>query len=207
MKQYIVILFLVLFPAAIIAQDTIHVTTSYTNGKKNEDYFRNLEGNKHGKYQRFTRYGKLYIEGQYNNGTPVGIWNFYSTDTLGELVQKLDFDSHKELMVDPYRVPSLICGPRYFGGNMLQQEYIQQRIKSDFTETEQAQLKGTSVLVVFEIDPKTYKPYGVVVEDNALSDDIKLKITKIVSEMPAWLPPVCKDGTPVWRMSVVFLFQ
>lgn len=207
MKLFLILLFLAFGPVALLAQDTVHVTTSYTNGKKNEDYFRNPEGNKHGMYQRFTRYGKLYIEGQYNNGTPVGIWNFYSTDTNGTLVQKLDFDVHKEVMVDPLRVPSLICSPRYFGGNMLQQEYIQQRIKTDFTETERASLKGTSVLVVFEIDLKTYNPYGIVIEDNALSEDIKLKITKIVIEMPAWLPPVCKDEAPVWRMSVVFLFQ
>jgi hypothetical protein len=199
--------FSLLLTLAVSAQDTVHVTTSYTKGQKNEDYFRNLEGNKHGKYRRFTRYGKLYIDGQYNNGSPVGTWNFYSSDTLGELVQKLDFDTHKEIMVDSFRVPSLICGPRYFGGNMLQQEYVQHRIKTDFSETERARLKGTSVLVVFEIDPKTYKPYGVVIEDNALSDDIKAKITKIVNEMPAWLPPVCKGGPPVWRMSVVFLFQ
>ena len=90
---------------------------------------------------------------------------------------------------------------------MLQQEYIQMRIKSDFTETERQRLKGTSVLAVFDVDPLTYKTIGINVDDAALTEDLKNKIIKIVSEMPAWLPPVCKDKNLVWRMSVVFVFQ
>ncbi len=190
-----------------IAQDTIHVTTVYKAGQKNEDYYRNPAGDKHGKYVRFTKYGNKYVEGQYTNGFPSGIWNYYSADTAGILVQTLDFDKHKETFCDSMRVQGLICGPRFFGGNMLQQEYIQMRIKSDFTETERQRLKGTSVLAVFDVDPLTYKTIGINVDDAALTEDLKNKIIKIVSEMPAWLPPVCKDKNLVWRMSVVFVFQ
>lgn len=201
------LIFLLFISCALTAQDTTHITTVYKSGEKNEDYFRNKDGNKTGKYQRYTRYGKLYIDGQYNNGSPVGIWNYYSADTNGTLVQTLDFDTHKESFVDSVNVPSLICGPRYFGGNMAKQEYVQLRIATDFTPAERQRLKGTSVLAVFDIDPVTYKTIGITVDDPALSEDLRAKIVRIVSEMPTWLVPVCKGGTPVWRMSVVFLFQ
>jgi len=62
-------------------------------------------------------------------------------------------------------------------------------------------------MAVFEVDQKTLTTYAVSIEDNALPEEIRNKITKIVLGMPAWLSPVCTGGTPVWRMSVVFLFQ
>ncbi|HTF04066.1 MAG TPA: hypothetical protein VK826_08570 [Bacteroidia bacterium] len=202
-------LFFFFFACATVlsAQDSVHVTNAYKNGEKNEDYFRNKDGNKHGKYIRYTRYGKVYIDGQYRNGTPVGTWQYYSADTSGVLVQTLDYDTHKELFCDSMRAQGLICGPRYFGGNMQQQEYIQLRIKTDFTEAERARLKGTTVLAVFAIDPATFKTYGVSVDDPALSEDLRQKIVRIVTEMPAWLPPTCKSQSMVWRMSAPFVFQ
>lgn len=200
-------LLLIILPMYLVAQDSTHITKNYKNGKLEEDYYLNVSGNKNGKYLRYTRYGKLYVEGQYKDGAPVGTWNYYSGDTLGELVQTLNFETHKETFCDTNRINSLICGPRYFGGNMLKQEYVQHRIKTDFTPEERNMLRGKSVLVVFEIDSVTYTPYGISVEDQAISPDLKAKMVKIVREMPAWLPPACTGGAPVWRMSVVFLFQ
>lgn len=203
----IVCLILLIVPMYLFAQDSTHITKNYKTGKPDEDYFLNAAGNKNGKYLRYTRYGKLYVDGQYKDGVPVGTWNYYSGDTLGELVQTLNFDTHKETFCGSNRINSLICGPRYFGGNMLKQEYVQHRIKTDFTPEERNMLRGKSVLVVFEIDSVTYTPYGISVEDQAISPDLKAKMVKIIKEMPAWLPPVCTGGTSVWRMSVVFLFQ
>lgn len=200
-------LLLLIFPMYLVAQDSTHVIKNYKSGKLEEDYYLNASGNKNGTYLRYTRYGKLYIVGQYKDGTPVGTWNYYSGDTMGDLVQTLNFDTHKETFCDTNRINSLICGPRYFGGNMLKQEYVQYRIKTDFATEERNMLRGKSVLVVFEIDSATYLPYGISVEDQAISPDLKAKMVKIIMEMPAWLPPACTSGTPVWRMSVVFLFQ
>lgn len=203
------VLFLLLFTASVSlhAQDSTHITKSYKNGKPDEDYYLNAAGNKNGKYIRYTRNGKPYMQGQYKNGTPVGTWNFYSGDTTGELVQTLNFDTHKETFVDSLRVHSLICGPRYFGGNMLKQEYIQQRIKTDFTPEERTQLKGKSIMAVFEVDSVTFTTYGITIEDASISADLRAKMVKIIKEMPAWLPPVCNNGSMVWRMSVIFMFQ
>lgn len=180
--------------------------TTYKDGSKNEIYSVNKAGNKVGKYARYTRYGKVYVEGQYDNGTPVGVWNYYTADTSGQLVETLNFDAHKEVFVDSVRAQGLICGPRYFGGNSAKQEYIQLRIKNDFTEQEKAMMKGKSVMAVFEVDPKTFTTYAITIEDNALPEDIRKKMSKIIAEMPAWLRPLCSGGTPVWRMSVVFVF-
>lgn len=190
----------------LLAQDTIPVKTTYKDGAQNEMYSVNKDGIRIGKYIRYTRYGKVYTDGQYNNGTPVGIWNYYSADTSGKLVQTLDFDQHKETFVDSVNVNSLVCGPRYFGGNTAKQEYIQLRIKTDFTEQERTMMKGKSVMAVFEVDPKTFTTYAITIENNALPKDIIDKMSKIIAEMPAWLAPVCTGGTPVWRMSVVFVF-
>lgn len=209
MRRILSLLFL--FPLLLAAQnasqpDTGQVVSRYSNGSVNESYRLNAAGNKEGVYVRYSRYGKKFVSGQYENGKPSGIWEFYSSDTLGKLVQKLDFTNHKELYVDSLRVPSLICGPRYFGGNMIKQEYIQQSIKNRFTETERAMLKGQSFTVVFTIDEKTLKPIGVNCDDNALPDDTRRKLEQIVTDMPAWLPPVCKNSSEVWRFSVVFVF-
>jgi hypothetical protein len=191
----------------VFAQDTIAVRTTYKDGAQNEIYFTNADGIRIGSYTRYTRYGKVYVKGQYNNGDPIGIWNYYSADTAGFLVQTLDFDKHKETFVDSVHVPSLVCGPRYFGGNTGKQEYIQLHIKTDFTDQEKTMMKGKSVMVVFEVDEKSYTTFAVTVEDNALPLDIRNKIQKIVADMPAWLPPVCDKGDQaVWRQSVVFVF-
>lgn len=207
MKNLLLIL-LLSCSISVFAQDTIPVQTTYKDGSKNEIYFTNKEGNRIGIYTRYTRYGKVYVSGQYNNGSPIGIWNYYTADTSGALVETLDFDKHKETFIDSSRVPGgLICGPRYFGGNAAKQEYIQLRIKSDFTEQERNMMKGKTPMVVFEVDQKTLTTYAGAVEDNALPLDVREKMVKIVEEMPAWLPPVCNKGAdPVWRMSVVFVF-
>ena len=187
--------------------DTIPVTNTYKDGAKNEIYFVNKEGNKVGKYVRYTRYGKVYTEGSYDNGTPVGIWNYYRPDTSGALVQTLDFTNHKETFVDSLNVNSLVCGPRYFGGNTAKQEFVQLRIKTDFTEDERALLKGKMIMAVFAVDDKSYTTMDVTIEDNALPYEIRNKMQKIILDMPAWLPPVCDKGDePVWRQSVVFVF-
>jgi hypothetical protein len=206
-----IVLLLLLFCSAFMinvhAQDTIPVTTTYTDGGKNEVYAINKEGNKNGRYVRYTRHGKVYVQGQYKNGTPVGIWNYYALDSSGALVQTLDFDKHTETFLDSVNVNSLVCGPRYFGGNPAKQEYIQLRLRTDFTEQERGSMRGKAIMVVFEIDPKTLTTFAVAIPNDALPKNISDKIQKIVTEMPAWLAPVCDKGDqPVWRQSVVFVF-
>jgi hypothetical protein len=204
---FLLLLFCPALTVQVNAQDTIAVSTVYKEGGRNEVYYVNKEGNRIGKYLRYTRYGKVYTEGQYNNGTPVGTWNYYSADTAGKLVQTLNFDQHKETFVDSVNVNSLVCGPRYFGGNTAKQEYIQLRIKTDFTEQERAMLKGKSIMAVFEVDSKTFTTYAITIQNNTLPKNVLDKMTKIIAEMPAWLGPVCDKGDqPVWRQSVVFVF-
>jgi hypothetical protein len=205
MRSVLSLITLLLF-TGLSAQDSAHVVKNYRNGNVDEDYYLNAAGNKNGKYIRYNRNGKVYIQGQYKNGSPAGIWNFYSADTSAVLVQTLNFDTKKETYLDSLRAPSLLCGPRYFGGNMLKQEYVQQRIKSDFTAAERAQLKGKTVMAVFEIDSVTYRPFGITIDDISITQDMRTKMIKIINEMPTWLPPVCRQNA-VWRMSVVFLFE
>lgn len=182
-------------------------TTYYSDGLLKEKFTLNKEGNKDGSYTCYSRFGKKYISGQYANGAPAGTWDFFSSDTNAILVQKLDFTTRKELFVDSLRQPSLICGPRYFGGNFLRQEYIQDRIKTDFTAAEKEELKGQIYTVTFLIDQKTLRPIGVFCSDTELSEPLRKKMENIVSEMPAWLPPVCgKDKDTVWRFSAAFAF-
>lgn len=205
--KHLFFLLIVLLSCRLAAQDTIPMKTTYKDGAKNEEYFVNKDGNRVGKYVRYTRYGHVYTEGQYNNGTPVGIWNYYRTDTSGALVQTLNFDTHKETFVDSINVNSLVCGPRYFGGSTAKQEYIQLRIGTDFTEDERATLKGKSIMAVFEVDEKSFTTFAVTIQDNAISQELRNKMSRIILEMPAWLAPVCdKDDQPVWRQSVVFVF-
>ena len=206
MKQ--LFLFVTLLSATILSaqKDTSHVTKYYKDGKLRENYVLNRNGNKEGEYKQFTRYGKPYIVGQYKDGNPVGIWEYYSGDTVGFLVEKLDFDQHKELFVDSLRAPGLICGPRYFGGYMLRQEFIQNRIKTDFTDAEKKQYQGHTYKVSFTVDTTTMRPVGISTDDAQLPADIKAKMEKIVADMPAWLPPICKGKEEVWRFSVAFVF-
>lgn len=206
MRNCLLLLFIA-FSITVSAQDTIPMNTVYKDGSKNESYFVNKDGFRVGKYVRYTRYGKVYTEGQYSNGNPVGVWNYYRPDTSGALVETLNFDTHKETFVDSANVNSLVCGPRYFGGNTAKQEYIQLHIKTDFTEAELAMMKGKTVMAVFVIDDKTFTTYAITIENNAYPKDIMDKMTKIIAEMPAWLPPVCDKGDQaVWRQSVVFVF-
>lgn len=203
------LLFTFLLPLFAFAQkDTTHVQTHYQNGKVNEEYVLNKDGNRDGAYIRKTRNGKNYIKGQYSNGQPTGIWEYYASDTTGELVEKLDFDSHKELFVDKYRVPSLICGPRFFGGSMIEQEYIQNHIKSDFTADERTAMAGQRYTVSFVIDSTTLKVISgsVMVNEKEVTPAVNDRLVKAVQDMPSWLAPICHGEGEVWRFSVTFVF-
>ncbi len=196
----------IFFSSFLYSQDTTRVVNHYNDGQIYDSYRRNAVGEKEGGYVQYSRFGKKLIVGQYNNGVPFGEWNYYSADTSGRLVQTLDFDAHKELFVDSIRMPTLICGPRYFGGRLAQKEYIVRRVNADFTKTEKEDYRSRGFVVSFSIDPKTLKVVGVSIEDNDLQDDFRNKLIRIVSEMPAWLPPVCKDKSEVWRFSLAIIF-
>jgi hypothetical protein len=199
-------LLVALFASTLLySQDTLRVTNYYRDGTIYDTYTRNAAEEKEGKYLQYSRFGKKFIEGQYQNGMPVGTWNYYSSDTAGILVQTLNFDTHQEMFVDSNRVTALICGPRYFGGRMAQNEYIARHIKTDFTKEEKDAYRGRPFVISFSIDPKTMKVVGVSVEDKDLSEPFKSKLIAIASGMPAWLPPVCKDKNEVWRFSVAVI--
>jgi hypothetical protein len=198
------LLFIFFLSLNLSAQDTIR--TAYFSGKLNEVYVKDSAGEKNGSYVRYSRYGKKFISGQYQHGLPSGIWEYYSADTVGTLVQKLNFDTHQELFVDSARIPALICGPRYFGGNMLQQEYIQYHIRKSFSLEERNKYKGLTISVELNIDPETMKPMGVTCIDPRISTETRKELIRIISSMPAWLPPVCKSDNQVWRFTIVFAF-
>lgn len=202
MKHILLLSFAFLFSSFLHSQDTIHIENHYGDGELFDVYQKNAKEEKIGSYVQYSRFGKKYIAGQYNNGIPVGTWNYYSSDTSGRLVQTLNFDTHKELYVDSLRVNSLICGPRFFGGRMAQAEYISRRIQTDFTQAEKDAYRDRPFVILFSIDPKTLKVVGASVEDDDLQEPFKSKLLAIVNEMPAWLPPVCKGKTAVWRFSV-----
>ncbi|HET6989832.1 MAG TPA: hypothetical protein VFJ43_00850 [Bacteroidia bacterium] len=202
MKTVFAFIIIFLSSYSLFGQDTSVVVNHYGDGKIYDTYKRNAAGEKEGDYIQYNHFGKKYITGQYKNGVPVGIWNYYSSDTSAELVEKLDFDQHKELFVDSNRVHSLICGPRYFGGTKLEKEYVAMREKYDFTEEEKKLYRGKTFIVSFTIDDKTYKAIGIAVDDNTIPEPIKSKLMKIAADMPAWLPPVCKDKSEVWRFSI-----
>jgi hypothetical protein len=182
------------------------VISRYKEGAINEKFVRNSEGRKDGPYVRYTRFGNKYITGQYKDGAPVGTWSYYSSDSSGVLVQTLNFDTKQETFVDSLRVHSLICGPRYFGGNMLEYEYIQSRMRTDFTEAERQLYKGKTFTVTFTIDSISLKPVTIACTDQTLPESFRKKMEAIVADMPAWLPPVCNNKTEVWRFSVPFPF-
>ncbi len=207
MKNILSLLATLFISTFISAQDTTHFVTHYRDGKVNEKYIINSKKEKNGEYIRYTRYGKKYISGQYKDGEPVGVWEYFSSDTTGVLVQKLDFDAHKELFVDPLRVHSLICGPRYFGGSMIENEFIAHHIETDFTTEEKTFYHGQSFTVTFTIDSVSLKPVGITVDDQKLPTAFSAKMIAAVSAMPVWLRPVCSEGkNEVWRFSVVFTF-
>ena len=205
-----IFLFLVVFVSGIsisAQEDTTHFVTHYGDGKLNESYIINSQKQKNGEYVRYNHFGKKYISGQYKNGEPIGIWEFYSSDSTAVLVQKLDFDAHKELFVDPLRIPQMICGPRYFGGNMLKNEFIEHHIATDFTSEEKKMYAGQSFSVLFTIDSVSLKPVGISISDEQkLSPDFSAKLIAAVAAMPAWLPPACENKNKVWRFSVKFVF-
>ena len=184
-----------------------HIVNYHKNGSVNEDYYKSSNGDKIGSYKRYTRYGKLYITGKYNENMPAGVWYYYSADTSGKLLQVLDFDKHKELYVDSLRVPQLFCGPRFFGGNMIPMDYFQKRLRSDFSAAEREQYKGQSFTVSYTVDATTLKPILITPVQTYLSPDMANRFIQIVKDMPAYLPPVCRPGSePVWRTNVVFYF-
>ncbi|CAN5206251.1 hypothetical protein BH09BAC5_BH09BAC5_12250 [soil metagenome] len=207
MKHIFSTLILFMVVSSVFAQDSIRIENYYHDGTVYDIFFKNAEGQRQGPYLQYSRFGKKYVEGQYNNGLPVGIWNYFSSDTSGTLVQILNFDTHQETFVDSNRVTSLICGPRYFGGRVAKNEYVARRIESDFTSEEKANYKGMVYVLSFSIDPKTMKVTGVSVDDQNLPETMKAKMYAIANEMPAWLPPVCKDKSEVWRFSIGISFQ
>src|ERR1044072_2147948 len=101
MKQLLLFAFAFCFSLTIAAQDTAHIVNYYGDGKLHEKYDLNSKKEKNGAYICYSTFGKIYISGHYKNGMPVGTWEYFSSDTSGILVQKLDFDTHKELFVDP----------------------------------------------------------------------------------------------------------
>ncbi|HTL82162.1 MAG TPA: hypothetical protein VL651_10680 [Bacteroidia bacterium] len=193
-----------ILPTLLFSQkDTTHITTHYRNGVVNENYVLNKNGEKDGAYLKQTKYGKVYTKGQYNNGVPTGTWEYYTSDTVGTLVEKLDFDAHKELFVDPLRVHSLICGPRFFGGNMAQKDYLHHRVITDFTADERAKYKDQRYSVSFVVDSTTYKPIAAsIVVDANTPVELSQRMITMISEMPVWLPPVCRGEGEVWRFTV-----
>ncbi|MDQ3111089.1 MAG: hypothetical protein M3R17_14445 [Bacteroidota bacterium] len=196
---------LLLSSTFLFAQDTLRVTNYYRDGGIYNTYTNNSAHEKEGHYIQYSRFGKKFIEGQYEKGMPTGVWNYYSSDTSGVLVQTLNFDTHEETFVDSNRVTALICGPRYFGGRMAQNEYIARRIQNDFTKEEKDAYRGRSFVISFSIDRKSLKVVGVSVDDKDLSEPFKAKLIAIAAEMPTWLPPVCKDKSEVWRFSVAVI--
>jgi hypothetical protein len=206
MKNILCFFTAIFLSASLSAQDTTRVTNHYRDGQTYDTYTRNTAGEKEGVYVQYTRFGKRFIVGQYKNGIPTGTWNYYSADTSGVLVQTLNFDTHTETFVDSNRVPALICGPRFFGGRIAQNEYIARRVKSDFTKEEKETYRGRPFVISFSIDHSTLKVVGATIDDKDLSEPFKNKLLKIVNEMPAWLPPVCKDKDEVWRFSVPIIF-
>ncbi|MGL4597954.1 MAG: hypothetical protein ACRCYO_10510 [Bacteroidia bacterium] len=205
--NYCISLIIVCFTATFLhAQDSIQTLTRYKQGQVNESYWRLPTGEKHGTYKRYTRYGNTYISGQYDHGKPIGIWELYKADSSKKLVQRLNFDTHQELFLDSANFPTLFCGPRFFGGNMLQNEYIDRAIKTQFTEAERQALKGKSILVAFSIDQQTLKPINIKVATAGIDLATQKKLVAIVETMPVWLPAIPRAGTCVWEFSVPFLF-
>lgn len=201
---YIPVLFLC---TVLSAQDTTRITNYYRDGLTYDTYTRNTAGEKEGVYVQYTRFGKRFIVGKYTNGIPTGVWNYYSSDTAGVLVQTLNFDTHTETFVDSNRVSAMICGPRYFGGRTAQNEYIARRVKTDFTKEEKETYRGRPFIVSFSIDPKTLKVVGATIEDTDLQESFRKKLLAVANEMPAWLPPVCSGKNEVWRFSIPVIFQ
>ncbi len=188
------------------AQDTTQTITRYKQGQINEQYWRLQSGEKHGSYIRFTRYGNTYLSGRYDHGKPIGIWELYRADSSKQLVQRLNFDTHQELFLDTANFPTLFCGPRFFGGNMIQNEYVANAIQTQFTEAERLALKGKKILVAFSIDQQTLKPIQVKVATADIDVATQKKLIAIVEAMPAWLPALPRTGVCVWEFSVPFLF-
>ncbi len=206
MKNLFFISYSLLLSSCIFGQDTTRVVNHFRDGKVYDTYLRNSNSEKEGAYIQYSRFGKKYIVGQYQNGEPKGVWNYYSSDTSGVLVQTLNFDSHTEFFVDSNKVTSLICGPRFFGGRMAQNEYIAHHIQNEFSNEEKTVYKGQVFVLSFSVDPKTLKVVGVTVDDPTIPDLFEKKLLKIAFDMPTWLPPVCKEKSEVWRFSVAVVF-
>ncbi|GAB4142128.1 MAG: hypothetical protein Fur0041_17260 [Bacteroidia bacterium] len=205
--RYPITLLFSMLSVMIFAQDRLHIVKKYSSGTVSEDYHLDENGFKHGPYQRYTRFGKIYIQGYYVHGQPDSTWTYYAPDSVGAMVQKLDFKTRKEIFLDTLKVPQLICGPRFFGGNMLQMEYIQYRMQKDFTPAEYARYKNKTFTVSFTVDSVSLKPALIMCDNATIPDNIKKKMIAIVNDMPAFLPPACPGRDPVWRISVPFYFR
>jgi hypothetical protein len=206
MKHLFTLALFLFFSSLLTAQDSILVENHFHDGTLFDVCKKNPSNEKVGPYVQYSHFGKKFITGQYNKGVAYGIWNYYSSDTSGVLVQTLNFDTHTETYVDSNRVTSLICGPRYFGGRMAENEFVARRMDSDFSAEEKKAYKGQVYVVAFSIDPKTFKVVGVSLDDSSLPDPVKSRMMKIASDMPAWLPPVCKDKNEMWRFSIPIAF-
>lgn len=90
--------------------DTLFRVWNYDNGKLNgESYSYHpdgkpfslhtyVNGKKSGPYKTWHSNGQVYMEGQWKDDVPVGIWNFYNE--AGELMKEIDSDKNP-IQVEP----------------------------------------------------------------------------------------------------------
>lgn len=105
----IIFLFLIFIPTISFCQDSIHISgnTIYI-----DPYFKTIDPSKRlvenytvlkndttkkvGNYSLKKLDGKIFIEGQYSNGTRSGVWNFYDYET-NELFEQYDYTLKKDI--------------------------------------------------------------------------------------------------------------
>jgi len=202
------ILFGVLFINIVLCQDSILIKTTYKGkhtGKIFEEYYINPNDSlKNNIYKRYSVHGKVIQLGNFKDGNPIGIWNFYESNIWNRKYLSFDFDTQSEIFYKDFNQKKVYCLikvnngfelksidsiARFPGGKMALHYYVFQNLRVDISK-----FKGSfKVNIEIKEDGKIR-----VLKIRGRPDDIKIRgeLIKLIQNMPNWIPAI-ENENPV----------
>lgn len=201
-KLFLTTILVSLFFSFGFCQDSILVKTNYKGkyqSKKFEEYFINsIDSIKDGTYKRFSVQGKIIRIGEFKNGKPIGIWNFFENNIWNRKYLGFDFDTQTEIFYKDFNKEKVFCSiktntgyelksidsiARFPGGEMALRFYIIQNLKLDLTRYNgrfeaHIEIKEDGKVEVSKIRGR---PNDI---------NIQNELFKVIQNMPNWIPAI-----------------
>ncbi len=149
---------------------------------------------KHGEYKSVKK-KKTFVEGQYDNNSPIGVWKFYDSD--GNLEQSYDY-TNKILLVNNNKMPfsandCKIDGtdvspetlPVFIGGKSRYDRFIEENLKYPL-DSKSKGIEGRQFIIINLSANGSILKFEIY---RSISPDIDQEALRLISELPnEWIP-------------------